>query len=107
MLGHQVVVLAADGDELVAGCLKCQPDLIITDWQMPRLNGLEAIQRIWKVTTIPAILMTGLPDREIVASGSAQQAPQYLLKPVPLAELRQAINRAAMRGGAASQVGAA
>lgn len=107
LLGHQVVALAADGDELLAACLKCQPDLILTDLQMPRMNGVEAIRRIWQVMAIPAIVITGLPDRELFASSGAQQAPQCLLKPVPLAELRQAISRAALRGAAISQRGAA
>lgn len=107
VLGHQVVVLAADGDELLAGCLKCRPDLIISDLQMPRMNGVEAIQRIWQAMAIPAILITGLPDRELCTSNGAQQTPQCLLKPVPLAELRQAISRAAMGGAAASQFGVA
>lgn len=93
-LGHEVVVLAADGDELLAGCLNCQPDLIISDFHMPRMNGMEAIQRIWQVAVIPAIVLTGLPDAKLVAGGKGVRSPICLLKPVTLVELCHAINRA-------------
>ncbi len=94
MLGHHVVVLAADGEELVAGCLENQPDLIISDVHMPRLNGAEAVQRIWRTHKTPAILITGLPDGNLIA-GSRAQTCVYLVKPVPLVELRQAISQLA------------
>lgn len=95
MLGHHVVVLAADGEELVAGCSEHQPDLIITDVHMPRLNGVEAVQRVWREHKTPAILITGLPDGDLIA-GSRAQTCVYLVKPVPLVELTRAISQLAM-----------
>lgn len=92
-LGHHVVVLAADGEELVTGCMNSQPDLIITDMHMPRLNGAEAVERIWQTGHVPVIVMTGLPDANLLGRQS-QQGPVYLVKPVPLVELGQAIARA-------------
>jgi CheY-like chemotaxis protein len=64
---------------------------------MPRLNGAEAVRRIWQTRHVPAILITGLPDADAVGGQSAQQTAMYLVKPVPLVELRQAITRAAAR----------
>lgn len=95
-LGHKVVVLAADGEELVAGCLHCEPDLIITDVHMPRLNGAEAVRRIWQTGHVPAILVTGLPDADLLTRQQLS-TPIYLMKPVPLVELGQAIARAVAR----------
>lgn len=97
LLGYDVVALAADGDELVAACRTCRPDLIITDVHMPKLSGAEAVRRIWQTQHVPAILITGLPDAELVAGHLAPHTPLYLAKPVPLVELRQAITRAAAR----------
>ena len=97
LLGYQVVVLAADGEELVAGCRSSAPDIIITDMHMPRLSGAEAVRRIWQTRQVPAILITGLPDADAVGGQSAQQTPLYLVKPVPLMELRRAISLAAAR----------
>ena len=93
MLGHEVVVLAADGDELVAGSLRLRPDLIISDLHMPRMTGMEAINRIWQVTLIPAIVITGLPEGELLAGNRTPYSPLCLVKPVPLVELCRAISR--------------
>lgn len=95
-LGHDVVLLAADGEELVAGCLHSQPDLVITDMHMPRLNGADAVQRIWQTNHVPVILVTGLPDADLLGRQPSQTAI-YLMKPVPLVDLGQAIAVAASR----------
>jgi DNA-binding NarL/FixJ family response regulator len=44
--GHEVVGEAADGRAGVAMTLARSPDLVIIDWQMPRLDGVEAVRRI-------------------------------------------------------------
>jgi CheY-like chemotaxis protein len=97
LLGYEVVVLAADGEELVAGCINSQPDVIITDVHMPGLNGAEAVRRIWQTRQVPAILLTGLPDVDLLKGNKLLPTPLFLMKPVPLVELRQAILRAAAR----------
>lgn len=95
LLGHQVVGLAADGNELVELCLLTAPDLILTDIHMPGANGLEAIQRIWRNAIVPAIVLTGLPDQDLFKRANVRQAALCLMKPVPLAELARAIMTAA------------
>ena len=55
------VHLAYDGEEGFRKFQTLQPDMIITDYQMPRLNGLELIARIREKTTatsLPIILLT-------------------------------------------------
>ncbi|HET6878758.1 MAG TPA: response regulator [Pirellulales bacterium] len=105
LLGYEVVVEAADGEQLVAGCLATRPDLIITDAHMPRLNGVEAVRRIWRTRQLPAILVTGLPDAELLDGDKGPHTPLCLVKPVPLVELRQAIVRAAARQASAMSRG--
>jgi CheY-like chemotaxis protein len=95
LLGHQVVGVAANGNELVDLCLLTRPDLILTDVHMPGANGLEAIQRIWRTVMVPAIVLTGLPDQELLAGNNVRHSALCLMKPVPLAELARAIVTAA------------
>lgn len=54
------VFTAADGEEAVEVCLNEAPDLIITDYQMPYLNGLEFCLKYREFSSrkIPAILIT-------------------------------------------------
>jgi CheY-like chemotaxis protein len=44
--GHQVVGEAADGLSAIAAALELDPDLVVMDWQMPRMDGLSATAAI-------------------------------------------------------------
>jgi len=44
--GHEVVAQADDGDRGVAQAIGHQPDLVICDWRMPVVDGVEATRRI-------------------------------------------------------------
>ena len=55
------VVTAEDGDEALATALEKRPDLIITDYQMPYLTGLEfciALKEHEQTRTTPALMLT-------------------------------------------------
>jgi two-component system, chemotaxis family, chemotaxis protein CheY len=43
--GHQLVE-AADGQELINAALASPPDLVLSDWNMPNMNGLEALHAL-------------------------------------------------------------
>ena len=44
--GHEVVGEAADGLSAIAAALELEPDLVVMDWQMPRMDGLSATAAI-------------------------------------------------------------
>lgn len=61
-----------------------RPDLILTDWMMPELTGLELIQQIRanpNLSSIPIILLTAKVDDETRIEGVEQGADAYLGKP--------------------------
>lgn len=78
------VLQAADGAAALAAARQQKPDLIILDWMMPKLSGLEVAERLRgdAITAgIPIILLTGLNDESHKRRGASVGALAYLVKP--------------------------
>jgi DNA-binding NarL/FixJ family response regulator len=102
ILNHQadleVVGQAADGIEAVDLARQLQPDVILMDIKMPRLNGIQATRQI--MTTLPRtqiIILTTYDTDDWVFDGIRAGAIGYLLKDAPGENLAEAV-RGAMRG---------
>jgi DNA-binding NarL/FixJ family response regulator len=83
---------ASDGREAVAKTTELQPDIILMDLDMPRLNGLEATRQIHKHSPSIRILILTLHDNSIlpeIAQNSGARG--YLLKSEPFDVLTRAI----------------
>ncbi len=94
----QVVGEAQDGLEAVALSAEHEPDLVLIDLKMPRLDGLSATRRILKARPETRVLvLTMSRDSESVNAALAAGARGYLLKGVPRNELIDAA-RAVVRG---------
>ena len=93
-----VVGEAADGLEALAAVAEHQPDVVLMDLRMPRMDGVTATGRI--VAAHPSVrvlvLTTYDTDADIVRAVEAG-ATGYLLKDTPLPQLAEAV-RAAARG---------
>ena len=66
------------------------PDLILLDLEMPRMNGLELLKTLKadeKTREVPAIIVTGVSDRESRLTALHYGAADFLLKPVDESEL--------------------
>jgi len=86
-----VVYPATDGDAALQLVLREAPDLLLTDIQMPALNGLDLCRRLKAdpaTRLIPVILLTGLDSRNDRIAGITAGADDFLTKPVSTAELR-------------------
>jgi DNA-binding NarL/FixJ family response regulator len=60
--GHQVVGEAGDGSSGVHMTLAQRPDLVITDWRMPSMDGMEVTQSIR--ATYPSAAIVGLSSSD-------------------------------------------
>jgi AmiR/NasT family two-component response regulator len=89
--GHEIVGEASDGDELVKMALEKKPDIIITDINMPILDGIEAIKKINDQMLIPSIIVSGYHDKELIERATKQGIFNYLIKPVEACDLKVAI----------------
>ncbi len=96
-LGHQVVIAAANGRELVDQCRALAPDLVITDIRMPDMDGIEAATQIYRERPVPVILVSAFHDPELIARAEADHILGYLVKPIKQADLGPAIALAVRR----------
>ena len=63
---YKVVATATNGNELVAITHKCKADLILIDYRMPLLNGLEAVEDLKKRCKAKLVLVTSFADEWLV-----------------------------------------
>ncbi len=97
ILGHEVVVTASTGRELVDQCHLRRPDLIITDIKMPDIDGLEVARQLASESPVPIIFVSGYHDPELIAEAEANHIQAYLVKPIKRADLEPAIALAVAR----------
>ncbi|WP_010586700.1 response regulator [Schlesneria paludicola] len=75
------VVFAVDGQSALDAIRDCKPDLIVTDMQMPLMNGLELVARLRKDTNLtPVILMTATGSEELAVEALRVGASSYVAK---------------------------
>jgi CheY-like chemotaxis protein len=84
------IVTAANGEEAQQRAKSEQPDLILMDIVMPKLNGLQACQAIKsdpETAHIPIILVTTRGEAASLEAGYSSGCSDYVTKPVNSAEL--------------------
>jgi CheY-like chemotaxis protein len=88
--GPYQLVTATNGEEAIAKAIAEQPDLILMDVVMPKMNGFEAVRQIRANTTIgktPIIMVTTRGEMENVESGFSSGCNDYVTKPINAPEL--------------------
>jgi len=94
----EVVGAVADGAALVEQALALEPDLVVADVSMPRMNGLEAARRLrGELPGTRVVFLTVNEDPQMAAEAFALGASGYLLKSSTATELHEAI-RAVLAG---------
>jgi two-component system alkaline phosphatase synthesis response regulator PhoP len=92
--GYEVIT-AVDGEEALELCVAERPDLLITDFQMPFLSGLELCRRLRTQTEtkeIPAIMLTARGFDIEPSEMSAAGIRALLAKPFSPREVLQRVN---------------
>jgi class 3 adenylate cyclase/DNA-binding response OmpR family regulator len=86
---------AKDGKEGLQMAIKHEPDLILLDLQMPRLNGIQVLEQLYaRHLEIPVILMTFHGSEEIAIEVYRMGVKDYLKKPYYPEEMHDAIEKA-------------
>src|ERR687886_2420814 len=81
------VLSAADGKEALAQAQAHRPDLVVLDWIMPGLSGLEVARQLRAAAGMPILMLTARDAIEDRVAGLDSGADDYLVKPFDLAEL--------------------
>jgi DNA-binding response OmpR family regulator len=85
-----VLLTAASGEEALAMVAQEQPDLILLDVLMPRMDGYQAVARIkgdLATKNIPVIMLTALDEHDARMLVLSAGAEDFLTKPVDRADL--------------------
>ena len=87
--GYEILT-AADGEEALALARAKQPDLILLDVMMPKMDGAEVCRRLKSDSSlqfVPVIMVTAKADSKDVVAGLEAGSDEYLAKPVDQAAL--------------------
>jgi len=86
---------AVDGESGVTIVRKEKPDVVITDYLMPGMNGLEVLIEIRKIQdNLPVILLTGFGDVGLTIKSIQMGAFDYLEKPIKSSQLKTIVRDA-------------
>jgi DNA-binding response OmpR family regulator len=87
--GHHVTS-EADGEAGLAAVLDVRPDLVVLDWMMPRMTGVEvclAMRKDAELNDTPVLFLTAKAQESDVQRGFAAGGNDYMVKPFSPREL--------------------
>ena len=101
-LGYTQFEEAADGLDALSKVGAFQPDLILLDWNMPRMNGIDFLKSFRQTNkATPVIMVTTEAEKEQVVEAIKAGVTNYLVKPFTREQLSQRIVQTASKKTAA------
>jgi two-component system response regulator MtrA len=100
-LGYQVVI-AGNGLQALDMASKHEPDLVILDWNLPGLDGIEVCRRLRAASDVPIIMVTAASTETDKVVGLTIGADDYVTKPFSIRELTARV-QARLRSAAPRQ----
>ncbi len=94
-LGY-VPIEAENGEEGLARCKKSMPHLVLTDWQMPEMDGIEFVRQLRAIPTPHAptvVFCTSKGDAADIHEGISAGADDYIVKPFDEPSLRAKLEK--------------
>jgi CheY-like chemotaxis protein/phosphoribosyl 1,2-cyclic phosphodiesterase len=90
------ITLATNGTDALRLALEQRPDLLLLDWQMPGLTGLEVatlLRADERFASVPIVLVTGLATEDEVAAGFGVGITDHIAKPFAVSQVRARVRR--------------
>jgi len=99
-LGHDDIVEAGDGLEAWKELEKAPFDLLLTDWNMPNMSGLQLLQKVRQADefkALPVVMLTTRNNKADIISAMKAGVNNYVTKPCSPADLNQKIEKAVLQ----------
>ena len=94
-LGY-VPIEAENGEEALARCKKSMPDLVLTDWNMPEMDGIAFVTKLRSIPTPKepvVVFCTSNGEAKDIHDGIAAGADDYIVKPFDEAALKAKLEK--------------
>ena len=95
-LGFGNVALANDGDEAFTALKKGRYDLVISDWNMPNMSGIELLKAIRgdaEMGSLPVLLVTGEAKKDQIVEAAKLGVNGYVVKPFTASTLKEKLEK--------------
>ncbi|MGL5700424.1 MAG: chemotaxis response regulator CheY [Kluyvera sp.] len=95
-LGFNNVDDAEDGQDALTKLRESRFDFVITDWNMPNLDGLQLLSEIRKdpnFSSLPVLMVTAEAKKENIVAAAQAGASGYVVKPFTAAILEEKLNK--------------
>ena len=95
--GYEVVGQAGDGEKAVELARELEPDLVVMDVKMPKMDGIAAAEIIASERIAPVVMLTAFSQRDLVEQAREAGAMAYVVKPFDASDVVPAIEIAMAR----------
>jgi len=101
--GYEVIT-AGDGEQAVEIVANRNPDLVIMDVMMPKLDGISSCERIRQFSNVPIIMLTARGEEQDRVAGLNAGADDYVVKPFSATELVARVRAVLRRAHSTEQI---
>ena len=95
--GYKIVGQASDGEEAVRLANELEPDLIVMDVKMPKMDGITAADKIAEDRICAVVMLTAFSQRDLIKRAKEAGAMAYVVKPFDASDVIPAIEIAMAR----------
>ena len=95
--GYDVVGQAGDGEAAIEMARDLEPDLVVMDIKMPKMDGITAAEQIAEERIAPVVILTAFSQRDLVERARKAGAMAYVVKPFDASDVVPAIEIAMAR----------
>lgn len=89
--GYEVIGQAGDGEQALAMARELEPDLVVMDVKMPKMDGITAAEHIAEERIAPVVMLTAFSQRDLVERAREAGAMAYVVKPFDASDVVPAI----------------